>query len=275
MFDRWWRDLTTAALIVGLGVVIALASSLHAADAFPGGQTGHSGIDGASTCAVCHAGADGAVVAITGPASVEAGRSASYTVSVSGGPAVVAGFNLATERGVLGAGDGSTVIVGDEATHATPVEFAGGSAVFTVTLLAPDQPGPLRMFAAGVSANGADGNRGDATAASVLNVEVTEPVLLLVPTPAPVATEAAGTGGDLAVPAAVADAERTAPAGVHGFGLDPRAGADAAASAVRTTSELDPRVLAVTGRPPALPTLGVTLIVVGASALVAARRNRR
>lgn len=142
--------------------------------AHSGGVNGHSGKQGI-TCNECHSGS-GALpaVTLTGPASLTTGQMGDYVLTVTGGPGVRAGMNVA-------AGPGSITFVPDNAstrtqafeiTHNTAQPFVAGTARFTFKMVAPSTAGTLTLWAAGLSANGASGNAGDTFATRSMTVTV-------------------------------------------------------------------------------------------------------
>ena len=155
--DEMW---TTVLAVV---VLVSLAN--------PGGITNYSGKQGGTTCNTCHTGGAAPTVAIMGPASLMPGSSATYTVTVTGGAGMRAGFNAAASAGVFIAGAG-TRVTGGEVTHSGPGTFMGGSATFSFTYQAPVAGGPVTMFAAGLSANGAGQEMGDMAGGATLTIAV-------------------------------------------------------------------------------------------------------
>lgn len=145
-------------------VLIALSNS--------GGITNYSGKQAGTMCNTCHAGGTAPTVEITGPASLAAGASAMYSVQISGGAGVLAGFNAAASGGQFIAGAG-TRVTGGEVTHSVGKAFAAGSATFSFTYQAPAAAGAVTLYAAGMSASGSNGEMGDMAAMTTLNVTVT------------------------------------------------------------------------------------------------------
>lgn len=167
--------LATALLAFGLLVVTGLIAS--PVSAFPSGRVGSSGNPdtGGQTCASCHTGdLTPPSAVITGPTTLGAGETGMYTFTMTGGPAVVGGFNVSTggSAGTLTPGAGSQLI-NSELTHSSAKDFVANSVSFDFSWTAPAAAGSSTMYAAGVSANGATGNQGDAVGATTLTVEVT------------------------------------------------------------------------------------------------------
>lgn len=164
-------------LAIGLLVVTGLVAS--PVSAFPSGRVGSSGNPGAggTTCAVCHTGDLAApAVSIVGPASLAPGASGEYTFTMTGGPAIVGGFNVSTSgsAGTLTPGVGVKADSG-ELTHTSPKPFSANTVTFDFSWTAPAATGPVTVYGAGLSANGAMGNQGDAVGATTFVVQVEAP----------------------------------------------------------------------------------------------------
>jgi len=154
------------------GLLLVLLPSVAFANQL--GAVGYSGKQG-DTCNRCHSGGAAPTVTLTGPATLTAGQSASYTLSISGGAGVRAGMNVAAsvaEAQLLPGGADTTAFSG-ELHHSSPKAFASGRATFTFTLQAPPFAGPVRLFAAGNSCNGNGGDSGDRAGMATLDVTVT------------------------------------------------------------------------------------------------------
>ncbi|MBM4174999.1 MAG: T9SS type A sorting domain-containing protein [Ignavibacteria bacterium] len=128
---------------------------------YSGGITGMTKKNG-DGC-TCHGSTStsGVNVTITGPSQVVVNTSENYTLTITGGPAVRGGTNIAALLGSLTAGTGLQKI-GDELTHTSPRTFSGGSVSFTFSYTAPSSPGSDTIFANGNSVNFNGGNDGDA-----------------------------------------------------------------------------------------------------------------
>jgi hypothetical protein len=147
-----------------------------AANARSFGVIGFSGRDG-STCNNCHFNSNNpANVTLTGPTTLNSGDSATYTVTITGGPGVRAGFDLALEatEPLLTAVSPNTEVSGDEVRHTSPASFSGGSASFQVKVTAPPTGQTIKLYAAGISTNGS-GSSGDYVKAVSLSVVVNGP----------------------------------------------------------------------------------------------------
>jgi len=110
----------------------------------------------------CHGASptSGVTVQIIGPDTLEANEKASYQVSISGGPAVSAGTNIAASAGVLSAGTGLKAI-GNELTHTGPKAFSGNKVIFTFDYTAPGDAGTATLYANGNSVNATGNTSGD------------------------------------------------------------------------------------------------------------------
>lgn len=152
---------------------LALLVPLHAL-AYGSGIVGYSGKVASQTCVSCHGVGAGTAptVTFTGPSTLNPGESASVTLTLTGGPGVRGGMNVATSSAaaVLTAGTGSAK-EGAELRHASPLAFSGGSVSWTFTVTAPNTGGPFTLFGAGNSCNGS-GSGGDRSAAATKVITV-------------------------------------------------------------------------------------------------------
>ena len=155
------------ALRCALGLLLLPTAAL----AYREGVTG-SARDG---CTSCHGSSvsDAVQVTLAGPGTLDAGTRAPYTLTVRGGPARVAGFDVAVSYGGgrLEAGEGSQ-LAGDDVTHVQPQAFDGGVATFHFFLRAPEQARTVTLYGAANSANGDGRSSGDAFNTTTLSVKV-------------------------------------------------------------------------------------------------------
>ncbi len=101
-------------------------------------------------------------VSISGPNSLSPGQKATYRVSISGGPLVRAGVNIASSSGTLSPIGSDLQKIGDELTHTSPKAPVGGVVTFDFEFTAPNTPGPITLYAVGNSVNYDGSNSGDA-----------------------------------------------------------------------------------------------------------------
>lgn len=128
-------------------------------------QTGQVGVtrkNGGVGC-ICHGAlaTDSVAVWISGPESVRVGRRYLYNVSISRGPAVAGGFNVAAGSGTLDVAEDSTHLQNSELTHSSPKMFQGDTVRWDFFYT----PSPARsadtLFSAGNSVNRNDSPTGD------------------------------------------------------------------------------------------------------------------
>ncbi|NNC20862.1 hypothetical protein HRD49_43180 [Corallococcus exiguus] len=155
----------------------AVAVCLVAGSAFANstGINGRSGKQSGLSCTAsgCHSGGSGTpTVTLEGPTALTAGQTGQYSLTITGGPGVKAGMNVAVDGATLTAGSGTKLMSG-ELTHSLPKAFANGSARFDFSLVAPATNGTYKVFAAGNSVNGDNNQGGDAHANATLDVVVT------------------------------------------------------------------------------------------------------
>jgi hypothetical protein len=159
--------------------ILALTVCALAADAaaHENGITGESGKSG-STCNDCHSGGKTPTVKLAGPSTLQAGASATYTLTISGGAAVTGGLDAALDDASLTAGaslatvSAMTQLLDGEITHTQPVGFTSGSLAFQLTVKAPATARTMTLYAAGNSTNGNGSDSGDKAAATTMSITV-------------------------------------------------------------------------------------------------------
>lgn len=144
--------------------------------ATPAGISGFSGKSAGSNCGACHTGGAAPTVAVTGPTTLAAGATGSYTVTITGGAGANAGVDAAfsgatSAAAAFTAGTGTKVLNG-ELVQSAAKPFAAGTATFTFTVKAPTAGGMFTLNVAGLSANNNNGPDGDGFATATLNITV-------------------------------------------------------------------------------------------------------
>jgi len=147
--------------------------------ALPNGISGYSGESG-STCTACHGGtATTPTVTLTadsGSTTVNPGSTTSYTLTMTGGPAVVAGLDVAATAGtIIDTNASGTRILNGELTMNSPNAVSGGSISWTFNYMASTSPGTYTIYAAALSGNGNGGTSGDGTGTTSLQITVAPP----------------------------------------------------------------------------------------------------
>lgn len=187
--------ITNRRLLISLFILLSggIIYGMNFANASYGGRTGYSGnpsTNGGLTCSTCHvAGAALPEITISGPTTVNAGETNNYSITITGGPAQVAGFNasVGNHDGLLIGGRDDTQIVNDELTHTSPKAFSGDAVVFDFSWTAPNANESFTMYAAGISANDSGTPLDDGLGTTSLDITVQSSG----PTPSPTATSAA------------------------------------------------------------------------------------
>lgn len=165
-----------------LGAAGVLAASLFSltAHAYKAGITGFSGKAGSTvTCmsSSCHGGhpsAEAPTVTLSGPENLAAGATGTYTLTISGGPAVTGGLDVAVNGGTLAKATDDLQLIGGELTHKSPKPFpASGPLTFDFSLVAPSTDRTITIYASGNSTNNSNTNDGDHSAPATLDVHVT------------------------------------------------------------------------------------------------------
>lgn len=125
-----------------------------------------------SSCSDCHN--DGtATLAIIGPETVLPHSDNTYTLTMSGGPAVIGGLDIwAPDGGTLGLVDGLTQLLGGEITHTAPKGFSSGTVSWDFVWTAPEALGIYDLMAQGVSADQSGNTQNDFAGLTSLAIEV-------------------------------------------------------------------------------------------------------
>lgn len=184
-----WVRTAIAACLGVLGAAQALADI--------DGKDGASGAPPNEDCTRCHtAGAAVPTVAIDGPTTVAPGSTTSYTVNISGGPAVNASLGVAAVGASLSVSDNGTKLLGGEIVHSAPRPMTAGAASFTFDFVAPAAAGTATLYVAGMSDDGKADTPGDGTSAIVQEITIgVEPAPVNQPPTARITGPATGTVG--------------------------------------------------------------------------------
>jgi uncharacterized protein (TIGR03382 family) len=138
------------------------------------GATGNSGKTASMTCITCHTGGASPTVEISGPATLDAGATGQYKLTIRGGAAVKGGMNVAVSNTAASLVPGAGLQkIGSEIIHNAPKDFANGEVSFDFSLTAPSTGGTLTIFGAGNSTNGDTKESGDRAGTAKLDVTVT------------------------------------------------------------------------------------------------------
>jgi hypothetical protein len=103
---------------------------------------------------------------IEGPARIQKGTTHTYSVMMTGGPAVVGGFNVAAQRGALSPGDTTSHLLpssdGLELSHSAAKQFINDTVRWMFMYQAPADTTEDTLFSVGNSADGNGVPPGDA-----------------------------------------------------------------------------------------------------------------
>lgn len=126
-----------------------------------GGITGVTQLNG-NGCE-CHGSASPNVnVTISGPDTVLIGSTNTYSVTITGGPLVRGGTNIAASTGMLNiVAESGLQKIGNELTHAAPKIPTDGNVRFQFTYTAPTTTGQITLYANGNSVNLNGSSSGD------------------------------------------------------------------------------------------------------------------
>lgn len=165
-------------MLLGLGIALA-CGTVVTVEASSTGITGFSGnpaTNSGNHCTFCHSGGIAPVVAITGPTLVSPGSINTYTLAISFGQNIQGGLDVSATSGTLSVnpGDGGTQALNGEITHTLPRSASGFPlrVVWTFDWQAPASPGMATLYGAGNSTNNAQGNNGDASTPTSLQISI-------------------------------------------------------------------------------------------------------
>jgi hypothetical protein len=135
-----------------------------------GGISGYSGHG--QDCTSCHGGGSTPTVSFSGPATLTAGATGTYSFTIQGGPAVVAGVDILASAGSLQATQAGTKLLNGEVVQSSSTRFSGSSVTYSFNLVAPAS-GTVTLYGAGLSCNGdgSTGGDGDANATFAVTVQ--------------------------------------------------------------------------------------------------------
>jgi glucose/arabinose dehydrogenase len=212
------RTMRATILSAVLGAAaLALSTAVSASQFGREGFSGNPATNGGANCSVCHVpmGAPSPTVVLSGPATLDAGTSADYTITLSGGPAVNGGANVSVADangvavGTLVPLDGDLQVRNDELAHTSPKPFVGGTLTFRFRYTAPNFAVGTNVYVAGNSTNGALDLIGDGVGAGNWPIAVVngfEPPPPPPPPPAPAELAAEVVASGFASPVAIANA---------------------------------------------------------------------
>jgi len=145
--------INAAAFLIIVSTIIIYAES--------GGIVGRTQKNGIGC--TCHSETPSAnvLVAISGPDTLAAEQSATYTVTIQGGPLIAGGTNIAASDGDLFPIAGDLRKENFELTHVQPKLSSGGMVTFQFIYTAPSIVGQQTLFANGNSVNFNGANSGD------------------------------------------------------------------------------------------------------------------
>lgn len=144
-------------------VLIAAVFSTVVLYAYSTGITGRT-LKTTSEGCICHGASNtpSVNVTITGPDYMLPNSTELFTVTISGGPLVRAGVNIAASSGTLQPVSGSGLqLIGDELTHVSPKQPSGGAVTFQFEYTAPSTLGSQTIYAIGNSVNFNGSSGGD------------------------------------------------------------------------------------------------------------------
>jgi hypothetical protein len=142
--------------------LIAISASGSSVYATGSGRTGRTLKSSSAGCGSCHGSSatSGVVVHINGPDTVMVSDTARYTLTITGGPGIVGGCNIARRSTGTLIPITNLKLSSSELTQPSPVSFSGSTVTFTFDYVATSTAMLDTLFAVGLSANGS-GSSGD------------------------------------------------------------------------------------------------------------------
>lgn len=137
------------------------------------GLSGNPDTNGGLNCTVCHNTGTVPIVSITGPTSVAAGSTNTYTLLIRGGQQAGGGLDVSAADGALVVADPGTQLNGGEITHTSPKGVdALGNVSWSFNWTAPLSAGDVTIYGTGNSVNLNNNTNGDNAASAALTVTV-------------------------------------------------------------------------------------------------------
>ena len=128
---------------------------------YSGGISGRTPKSGTSGCS-CHGSKNtGVTVTCTGASILTPNMQSTYTVTISGGPLVAGGVDIAASSGTLINAGTDCQMMSSEVTHMSPKMMASGSVTFQFKYTAPATTGAQTLYVTGISINNDGGTSGD------------------------------------------------------------------------------------------------------------------
>jgi hypothetical protein len=138
---------------------------------------GHSGATG-PVCNDCHYGGTAPTVALSGPASLTAGMTAQYTLTVTSNAKAtdkIGGVDVAVSNSAALMTPVSTTVqaVAGEIVHKAAIPLSSGVLTVQLSLKAPPTNGTITLYASGLAGDAVDATAGKLSASTKLAINVT------------------------------------------------------------------------------------------------------
>jgi len=148
-------------MLLALVLSIALATSPSFADV--SGRVSRTLKSTTTGCGSCHGSSatSGVIVTITGPDTLVRNQSATYTMTISGGPATGAGCDISARFGTLSPVSTTIKLSGTELTQKSNIPMASGSVAVQFSFTASGAGSTDTLYATGLSTNSNGSTSGD------------------------------------------------------------------------------------------------------------------
>lgn len=149
-------------LIFSIAITLCTIVFSHNSFSDASGRTSRTMKTSTSGCGSCHGSSatSAVVVTIAGPDTVVTNQSATYTMTISGGPGVSSGCDISAKFGTVNAVSSTIKLSGTEVTQKSPIAMTGGSVSVQFSFTASGVVGSDTLYATGISTNGT-GSSGD------------------------------------------------------------------------------------------------------------------
>jgi len=146
------KSLFTSGMSIAFLAIVLLTFLSADLFAYSNGITGRT-LKNGSGC-TCHSSANsGVVVTISGADSLTPNMQSTYTVTITGGPLVAGGIDIAASSGALAIVTSDLQLSGSELTHTAPKLASSGAVTFQFKYTAPATLGTQTLYATGLSAD--------------------------------------------------------------------------------------------------------------------------
>ncbi len=150
------------AIIISFALIV-FATMVISALADIDGRTGRTRKTSTSGCGSCHGSTatTGVTVLLSGPDTLTAGQTGSFSITITRSGKLGAGIDIATRRGTLAAVTAGTRVSSGEIVHNDNLTMTSGTVTIQFNYTAPSTEGPDTLWATGLATNSSGSQSGD------------------------------------------------------------------------------------------------------------------